>query len=491
MTEGDKQGIKKILFSGTAVQKKALFGFSSKDSEEAVFKKYQLFTTNYPRYFAHTPAPFHKRMILGYIRAYRGEKNFLNIAFRGCAKTTLAKLFYSFALLNDEDASRKYLKVLTKDGKNSKQVVTDIYNLMIEVRHIYGDMFLNDSNKKREETMGSFTMRNGVKLAAGTVGQTQRGHVQDAFRPDLIWFDDIEDRDSADSDTITQNIISKVDEAIQGLSVDGSYMCTANYITDIGVIQNMRSKNVEEIIVPLLDECGVPTWDYFTEEKCTAIRLDAEDWYGEYMCDPVTGANREFKSEYFLPIKMSRVMEKTTRLFLTVDSAVKKDEGADFCGFTMNWVDDQNKWHFKSWREHLNSGELFDKFFELWNHWSPKGLECIGLEETTFTIAILPFLEEEMRKRNTFIKMVPLKHGGTKKETRIRGLIPRYTSGSIFHIEGECKDLEGELLRFPSSQNDDASDSAAYQSQVAEKPHAREQFDAPVEDNYTRFGVNL
>lgn len=491
MTDKDREEVRRILFEGTPVEKKAMFGFSSKDSEEAVYKKFQLFTTNYPRYFAHTPAPFHKEMIIGYIRAYRGDDNFLNIAFRGCAKTTLLKLFVAFVLLNDEDALRKYLKVLTKDGKNSKQVVTDIYNLMIEVRVIYGDMFQNSSNKKREETMGSFTMRNGVKLAAGTVGQTQRGHVQDAYRPDFIWFDDIEDRDSADSDTITQNIINKVDEAIQGLSVDGNYVCTANYITDLGVIHNMRSKNVQEIIVPILDERGVPTWDYFTPEKITAIRLDAEDWYGEYMCDPVTGADREFKSEYFHPIKMARVMEKETRLFLTVDSAVGNKQGADYCGFTMNWVCSENKWHFKSWREHLNSGELMDKFFDLWGYWSSRGLECIGLEETTFTVAIQPFLEDEMRRRNIYMRIVPLKHGGTKKETRIRGLIPRYTSGSIFHIEDECKDLEGELLRFPSSKNDDASDSAAYQSQVAEKPHFKEVFDAPVVSDYTRFGVDI
>jgi phage terminase large subunit-like protein len=487
----NKQELRRILLKGTPQEKKALFGFNSTNTNEEVQKKFKLFSTNYGRYFAHNPAPFHDGMVLKYIKSYRGELNYLNIGYRGCAKTTLLKLFTAFVLLNDEDHSRKFLKVLTKDGANSKQVVTDVYNLMVEVQPIYGNVFENDTKKKREETMASFTMTSGVKLAASTVGKTQRGQVQDAFRPDWIWFDDIEDRDSADSPTITQNIINKVDEAIQGLSVSGSYVCTANYITDIGVIENLKSKSVETEITPIIDEQGEPTWDYFSKEKITNIRLDAEDWYGEYMCDPVTGANREFKAEYFQSIKMAEVMAKTTRLFLTIDSAVKKDEGADYSGFTLNFVCGEGKWHFKSWREHLNTGELIDKIFELWAYWKPKGLEKVGLEETMAVVAIMPFLEDEMRKRNVFIPVVMLKHGGTKKETRIRGLIPRYTSNSIFHIEGECKDLEGELLRFPSIKNDDTMDAAAYQDQIAEKPHAQTVVHAPPTTNFERFGVGI
>jgi len=487
----NKKELRRILIEGTKEEKIALFGFNKDNTTKEIYKKFRLFSTNYPRFFKHNPAPFHEGMMMNYIKSYRGELNYLNIGFRGCAKTTLLKLFVAFVLLNDLDHSRKFLKVLTKDGANSKQVVTDVYNLMVEVQPIYGDVFDNETKKKREETMGSFTMSCGVKLLSSTVGKTQRGQVQDAYRPDWIWFDDIEDRESADSDTKTSNIISKVDEAVQGLSVDGGYVCTANYITDLGVIQNMISKNVVVSITPLLNENEEPTWDYFTKEKCTKIRLDAEDWYGEYMCDPVSGADREFKREYFNSIKMSEVFNKKYRLFLTIDSAVKKDEGADFSGFCLNFVSQDNKWHFKAWREKLNTGELIDKIFELWSYWSPKGLEVVGLEETMAVVAIMPFLEEEMRKRNVYMPIVMLKHGGTKKETRIRGLIPRYTSHSVFHIEGECDDLENELLRFPISNNDDCSDATAYQDQVARPPHEEvvEHY-APV-DNFDRFGVSL
>ena len=54
--------------------------------------------------------------------------------------------------------------------------------------------FPKQKETKGEETMTVFTTVDGVKLMAGTVGMTQRGHVQDAYRPDFLVFDDVEDR---------------------------------------------------------------------------------------------------------------------------------------------------------------------------------------------------------------------------------------------------------------------------------------------------------
>src|SRR5262249_23284648 len=90
--------------------------------------------------------------------------------------------------------------------------------------------------------------------------------------------------------------------------------------------------------------------------------------------------------------------------------------------------------------------------------------------KTIYLQALKPFLDEEQRKRGIFLPIVELEHKQVHKETRIRGLLPRYQSGSIYHIEGECKDLEEELLTFPKSINDDVMDSEAYQLQIAAPP---------------------
>ena len=210
--------LKEVILGNDIAEKRVVFSFNGETPIEKVLIKFKLFTqTNLARYFKGKGAQFHDVMVRNLIKSYRGE-NYINLAFRGSSKTTLAKLFLVFVLLNDEDHSRKYIKILSRDIKNPKQIVTDIYNMCLELRGIHGDVFEKEGDKKREETMGSFTMKTGVKLTAGTVGQSQRGNIQDAYRPDWIIFDDVEDRESISSQSITEGIIARSDEAITGLA---------------------------------------------------------------------------------------------------------------------------------------------------------------------------------------------------------------------------------------------------------------------------------
>lgn len=302
-----KEFLKNIVINGTPQEKRELFKFNSKTPIKTVIKKFHYFSRGlYPRYFSLSSAPFHRVMVEHYIRSYRGE-NWMELAFRGAAKTSLLKLVITFVILNDEEAFRKYIKVLCRDGKNSKQMVTDIYNLTVEAQNVYGDIFEQEGDKKREETMSSFTMKKGVKLAAGTVGQTQRGHVQDAYRPDWIIFEDVEDKESISSAVITQGVISKCDEAILGLSMNGSYIVNGNYISDTGTIEWFKTRSsVQTNITPILIE-GKPAWSVISEEKINTFRKDSEDFFGEYICDPKRSENK-----FFDVIKIEADMLKCT-----------------------------------------------------------------------------------------------------------------------------------------------------------------------------------
>jgi len=292
-----KEYIKKIILDGTPAEKRELFGFNKDVPIETILKKFKLFARGlYPRYFEYKSPSIHDDMIINMIGSYLGKKNFANIAGRGLAKTALQKLFCAFVLLNDKGAFRKYMKILTIDGKNSRQIVTDVYNLMVEAERIYGDMFEKEGSLKREETMSSFTLNNGRKFLAGTVGQTQRGHIQDAYRPDWIWFDDVEDVTTVASMVITQGIMNKMSEAIDGLSKDGTYIVTGNYISDQGTIQWLIDKpNVEVMITPIADLELNPTWpERDSKEDIKELQANSDDFWGEYMCDPQKSENKFF-----------------------------------------------------------------------------------------------------------------------------------------------------------------------------------------------------
>ena len=169
----------------------------------------------------------------------------------------------------------------------------------------------------------------------------------------------------------------------------------------------------------------------------------------------------------FLYRDWTEVESRATRRYLTIDTAISKTAGSDYTGLVRNYVDRENRWNLKAHRAKLSPLELIDLLFTLHNE---DHYDKIGIEETVYLDAIKPFLDQEMRVRNRFLPIVPLKHNRVAKELRIRSLLPRYESHSIYHIKGECNDLEEEALRFPKGVHDDVIDAAAYQTQIAAAP---------------------
>lgn len=280
--------IQAILNRNNPKELRALFAFDSSNSNEQILFKFNIFSRYFfIQFFESEDADFHREMDMYFVRLYMGDiDSFLNIVFRGGAKTTRTKLFLAFAILNDIDHRKKYIKVLTRDYKNGAQFVTDIYNLLVgsRVNSLFPDTF-QKSNMKREETMSSFTTSFGVKLTAGTVGMTQRGDIQDENRPDLIIFDDIEDRISLMSPVISNKIWINIDEAVTGLSKKGGSIYNCNYISEQGNVHKLVQKIKNQIIVPI-EKDGVPMWKRYSVSDINSIRNSAEDYAGDYLCKP-------------------------------------------------------------------------------------------------------------------------------------------------------------------------------------------------------------
>jgi hypothetical protein len=213
---------------------------------------------------------------------------------------------------------------------------------------------------------------------------------------------------------------------------------------------------------------GEPLWpDKFNLEKLETIKnsVGPYEWAALYQCTPITSENQEFKETWFKKRSWAEVETLNTRKFATIDPGGKNEENDD-TGVIRNYVDSQNNWNIKAMGLHIDSKEIMNLVFKLHD----EGFEKIGIEETMFTKAIEPFFKDECKKRNTFPNLIPLKQPTTQKEVRIRGLIPRYASGSIFHIEGECSDLVDELIVFPKGAHDDVPDALAMQNEIAEAP---------------------
>lgn len=467
--------------------------------EERLFlceNSFLLFALYYfQEYFKYPIADYHKDFNQDLHDLVNGKiKEVLWVAFRESAKTTFAKLFIIWLIAYKK---RKYINVDSFDKENAERILFDVAFEMVNnnlLKRDFGVLFSRERGIQdiKQNRINNFITENGIRVEAHSTQESVRGRIHLNQRPDFLLFDDIETNKTKDSEAYTKQVKDHLTEAMSGMSTDGFILYLGNYITEYGNIQwlidrsktysGLRIRNIPVIIN------GKPAWEgkyALTDEEAEKTgRVSIEDkkrqlgslvFSYEMMNKPIDEMSAEFKREYAQIITEQEVNQKETNCYITIDSAVSEKESADYTGITINKVDLFNKWHIKTYRLKVNTKDLIEHIFYLHKTYSPMFL---GLEETTFTIAIQPFIDDEMRKRSYFFSITPIKHKGIQKELRIRGLIPRWESKSIFLV-GDNFELLDEMRVFPRGQHDDVLDSLSmqipYAKPVAFRPVNREE----------------
>lgn len=331
--------LQEILNSNDKVKIKSLFAFDTEEAQTVIFKFNLWARYFFPKYFDSPDADFHQEIDETNLAIYRGELNsFVDIAFRGAAKTARTKLFLGYCITNDLLHTRKYIKVLSADGTNSKQIVTDIYNMFVQpkVKEIYPEIFTKTA-AKREETMSAFTTATGIKVLADTVGSEQRGAIQEETRPDLIWFEDFENRKTLRSAVITKAIWDNMEEARTGLAVGGGAIYTANYISERGnvhILITRESKNKKVLLIPILKD-GKSTWETrYSLEAIEQMRQDDDDFEGERLCQPSASLDVMFDRENLDRMEVKQPVKVTAgfKIFKEYNPSHRFGSGHDVAG---------------------------------------------------------------------------------------------------------------------------------------------------------------
>ena len=427
------------------------------------------------------------------------------VGFRECAKTSIAKGFITWMICTGK---KKYINVDSFDKENAERMLFDaILELQKNPRILadYGELYnaKRNSDELTQKKISNFLTNNGIRVEAHSTQESIRGRLHGSQRPDCLILDDFETNKTKDSEAYTAQVANHISEAQSGMDASGIVLYLCNYITEYGNVNKLfeRSKDDERLKVSRVDVIGSdgkPTWadkyelttDLATANNKVSIedirkKLGPQVFNAEMMNMPIDEDSQEFSASWFKYITREEVLIKNTRKFALIDSAMSKKSDSDNTGISRVYVDKENKWYVSGKRYRVNAKSLIDLLFQLHD----EGMESIGIETSAYTEGVKPYFEEECRKRNKYPRIVELKHGGIQKETRIRGLIPRYANGDIFHITGECDALEDELMRFPKSRFDDVSDSFAYSSQICQKPYDTSGFRQDDEVLYESIGI--
>lgn len=428
------------------------------------------------------------------------------IAFRESAKTSLAKGVVLWLIASGR---RRYLNVDSFDKENAERVLFDIVvEMQMNKRFIadYGELYnvKREADNVTQKRISNFLTSNGVRVEAHSTQESVRGRLHGHQRPDFLLLDDFETNKTKDSKAYTEQVIKHIDEFKAGLDSTAKIMYLGNYITEFGSVQSLidRSKTDNRLLIRNIpvEKDGILAWPekYVKTDAELASNPDKvslEDkkrqlgsvvYSAEMLNQPVDESVQVFFKKNFKSADLSEVLKQEVRKFATIDTALSKGPKSDFTGIVKNYVTKKNDWHLSAKQYRIDPKELINIIFQLHD----EGFEKIGIEEGAYSEAIEMFFNDECRIRNKYPYIVKLKHGGVMKETRIQGLVPRYEKGTIYHLAGECEDLEDQLLRFPKSLHDDVMDALAYQSKIAEPPF--EQVNQVVEEEevlYPSIGI--
>jgi len=441
----------------------------------------------FQKYFQYPLADYHYNLFQDCEDLVNGKiREVVWIIYREGGKTTLEKLFLIWCLTFKK---RLYPNVDAFDKENAERILFDIAFELTNngrFRADFGILFSKERsvNDIKQNRINNFVTENGIRIEAHSTQESVRGRLHLNQRPDLLTLDDFETNKTKESEAYTKQVKDHITEAMAGLAPNGCILYCCNYLSEYGNVQWLIDrakvdKNIRVRNIPVIID-GKPSWDSkyaLTDEEANKTgKVSIEDkqrqlgslvFSYEMMNQPIDDSLSEFKKEYVQPVTEDEVLKKETNCYITIDSAVSEKESADYTGITINRVDKENKWYISTYRLKVNSKDLIDHLFYLNKAYNP---QFIGLEETTFTMAIQPFLQEEMRKRQVFFSITPLKHKGQHKETRIRGLIPRWESKSIFLV-GSNTELLDEMRTFPKGQHDDVIDSLSMQIHIAKPPY--------------------
>lgn len=198
-----------------------------------------------------------------------------------------------------------------------------------------------------------------------------------------------------------------------------------------------------------------------------------EKFYGQYLNDPLDEEMLEFKRNWFHQYDLTPELASklaAVPALISIDPAFRQKQHNDFTGIAVTKVlDDNNVYILEAKGIKTNPKGLVDEIFDLVKLYGGPGCKVL-IETVTSQVMLMDLLSDAMSKRNEFFMVEEVKPDNNEIKTmRIRGLLPHYANGRIFHAP-HLVALEEQLIEFPKNDHDDIIDALAYQVKYWKAP---------------------
>lgn len=325
---------------------------------------------------------------------------------------------------------------------------------------------------------GAWANDKGGEYFACGVGTKLQGR-----RGDLIVIDDpFGSREEADSELMRRKCHEWWESDVRPRIKPGGRVVIINtryHMNDLsGYLLELEGERWEQINLPMEAEENDPLgrlpgerlWpEWFTDEMVIDAKKDARTWTSLYQQRPVPIGGGELKKSW-MQYYDNASFGDMNKIMLVDPAGGRKDKKSDF---TAIWVlglgADDNIYILDMIRDRINMAERTELIFRLHRKWKPSQVRV----ERYGMMADAENLRHEMNRRNYRFPLIEV-GGSTKKEDRIRRLIPYFMGGRMWFpreflytdYSGQTKDLvrafvEEEMAVFPVGAFDDMLDALA------------------------------
>lgn len=182
---------------------------------------------------------------------------------RGFGKTTFIKFFIIYCILF---TSRRYILVISATEKHAINIISDVCTMLSNsnIKAVFGDYSVGLTTDTQAFKVFGFRGRTIMMEAIGKGGAV-RGTNRDNERPDIMIFEDIQTREEADSQTVSEAIEQwMIGTAMKAKSPSGClYIFVANmYPTRWSILRKLKSNpSWTKFIVGGILNDGTSLWE--------------------------------------------------------------------------------------------------------------------------------------------------------------------------------------------------------------------------------------
>ena len=427
-------------------------------------------------------------------------------SFRGSAKSTTVTcdlpLYLAFnGKVEWFNGEINYAMIISETSTQAQDLIREIRNSYDESEALQSAMELTIA---RSDELEFKIGDRHFSLVAKGAGQSMRGIKRRGNRPQIFLVDDLEDDEAVINKESRRKLKNWFFKVLLPSRDPNNYKIffVGTPLHDDSLLANlMTDSDWCPVKFPIMDEDGNPAWnDRFSkawiDREMAKFRKQGmgKAFFQEYMLQVIDDDDAVFKKDNFTYYEAGDIAKFLPQMnvFTSVDLAISKEDYADYTVITTIAVNSDNHWFVLNQDVSKSSmSEIINRLFGQISRYKP---QMLILETVAFQLAFKGMVEEEMMRRNSFVRIETTKK--MKKELKIQSMQPRYNIQGVHHPKGDIqwvKDLEEQLIMFRPegalTKHDDQIDGLSFFTHHAYAPsnmsENSEEYIAYEEDTYT------